>query len=410
MPTKDGEAMTAVDDGTRSVAGHGVHGAGGSLPGLLGHDIGRELLGGVAGAVEHGIAWTVSATMSWWVRVPSPDLAADPAVGTLQRLLLPVTIGVAILAVIAAAARMTLSRRPAPLAEVAIGIGIVAATSAVGVVLPSLLLRAGDAWSDWALDTSAGGQFGTRLTGLLSMSGAPSAVVVVLGIVAIVLAAIQAILMLFRQLALVVLAGVLPLAAAGTLTSATRPWFRHVTGWMLALIFYKPAAAAVYASAFTVIGTGRGPRTVLTGFAMLLLSLVALPALIKLFTWPAGAISSTGGNGLLSTILGGAVAVGAMRGASAGAGGGSAASQAQFLASQLGPAPSGSGAAHGPARESSPADQSAGGGARPGMPVGAVGSTMATGAAAQAATAAADISAATARHLADATRPDEERT
>jgi hypothetical protein len=293
---------------------------------------------------------------------------------------------------------------------VATGIGIVAATSAVGVVLPSLLLRAGDAWSDWALDTSAGGQFGTRLTELLSMSGAPSAVVVVLGVVAIVLAAIQAVLMLFRQLALVVLAGVLPLAAAGTLTSATRPWFRHVTGWMLALIFYKPAAAAVYASAFTVIGTGRGPRTVLTGFAMLLLSLIALPALIKLFTWPAGAVSSTGGNGLLSTILGGAVAVGAMRGASTSAGGGAAASQAQFLAGQLTPAPTGSGAADGPAGGSSPPDQPAGGGARPGVPVGAVSSTTAAGAATQAATAAADISTTAAQHLADATRPDEERT
>ncbi len=47
--------------------------------------------------------------------------------------------------------------------------------------------------------------------------------------------------MLFRQGALVVLAGALPLAAAGTLTPATRPWFKKVTGWMMALIFYKPA-------------------------------------------------------------------------------------------------------------------------------------------------------------------------
>ena len=56
--------------------------------------------------------------------------------------------------------------------------------------------------------------------------GASPAVVVVLGIVAIVISAIQAVLMLFRQGALVILAGVLPLAAAGTLTPATRPWFR----------------------------------------------------------------------------------------------------------------------------------------------------------------------------------------
>ena len=38
---------------------------------------------------------------------------------------------------------------------------------------------------------------------------------------------IQAVLMLFRQGALVILAGMLPLAAAGTLNPATRPWFRR---------------------------------------------------------------------------------------------------------------------------------------------------------------------------------------
>ena len=53
--------------------------------------------------------------------------------------------------------------------------------------------------------------------------------VVVLGIVAIIISAVQAVLMLFRQAALIILAGVLPLAAAGTLTPATRTWFRRVT-------------------------------------------------------------------------------------------------------------------------------------------------------------------------------------
>ena len=66
--------------------------------------------------------------------------------------------------------------------------------------------------------------------------------------------------MLFRQAALVVLAGVLPLAAAGTLAPATRAWFSRTTGWMLAFIFYKPAAAAVYATCFALLGSGNDPR------------------------------------------------------------------------------------------------------------------------------------------------------
>ncbi len=142
--------------------------------------------------------------------------------------------------------------------------------------------------------------------------------------------------MLFRQAALVVLAGVLPLAAAGTLAPATRAWFSRTTGWMLALIFYKPAAAAVYATCFALIGSGNDPRTTLMGFAMLLLSLLALPALMKFFTWTTGTVEAPVGGGFLSTVVSGAIAVGAVRGSAGGAGGASAVDQARMVSAQLG--------------------------------------------------------------------------
>jgi hypothetical protein len=199
-------------------------------------------------------------------------------------------------------------------------------------------------------------------------------VVVVLGIVAIIISAIQAVLMLFRQGALIVLAGVLPLAAAGMLTPATRRWFPRVTGWMLALIFYKPAAAAVYATAFTMIGTGKDPRTVLMGFTMVFLSLLALPVLMRFFTWTTGHVAdASGGGGFLQTALQGAVAVGALRGMSGGAGGSGPVEQARMVSARLGPAGSG------PAGASS-----SGAGARPGTPP-AAGATAGSAAAAPAA-------------------------
>ena len=118
--------------------------------------------------------------------------------------------------------------------------------------------------------------------------------VLIFGLIAIVLSLVQAVLMLFRQAALIILAGVLPLAAAGSIAPMTRTWVRKVTAWMLALIFYKPAAAAVYATAFTMIGSGGSPRTVLMGFVMLLLSVLTLPALMKFFTWTTGTIAGSG--------------------------------------------------------------------------------------------------------------------
>jgi hypothetical protein len=315
---------------------------------VAGSAVADGAVSGIASAIQSGIAWVVSGTVDWWIQVPSPDLAAEPVIGALQRWLLPVTVAVAVLAMITAAAKMALTRKANPLFDVGSGLAIVAATSAVGVLLPSMLLKAGDAWSSWVLAESTGGQFGSRLETLLALPGAASGVVIVLGICAIVMAAIQAVLMLFRQAAVIILAGVLPLAAAGTLAPATRAWFRRVTGWMLALIFYKPAAAAVYATAFTMIGTGKDPRTTLMGFAMVLISLLALPALMKLFTWTTGAVeTAASGGGFLGTMVTGAVAIGALRGSAGGAGGSSSVDQARLMAGQLRPqgaaGPAGSG-------------------------------------------------------------------
>jgi hypothetical protein len=319
---------------------------------------GAGALNGIASAVQSGISWMVTQTITWWIQVPSPDLAAEPAVGRLQEWMLPLAAAVAVAGVIIAGGRMALTRKANPLIDVGSGLAVIAATSAVGVLLPSLLLRAGDAWSSWVLQAAADGQFAARLTSVLTLNGASPAVVVVLGIVAIIISAIQAVLMLFRQGALVVLAGVLPLAAAGMLTPATRRWFPRVTGWMLALICYKPAAAAVYATAFTMIGTGKDPRTVLMGFTMVFLSLLALPVLMRFFSWTTGHVAdASGGGGFLATALQGAVAIGALRGMSGGAGGSGPVEQARILSARLGPAGSG------PAGASS-----SGAGARPGTP------------------------------------------
>ena len=297
-----------------------------------------DALNGIASAVESGISWMVTQTVTWWVQVPSPDLASEPAVGQLQRWILPIAVAVAVFGMIIAGGRMALTRKANPLIDVGTGLVVIAATSAVGVLLPSLLVRAGDAWSSWVLQASTGGQFASRLTSMLTLSGASPAVIVVLGIVAIIITAIQAVLMLFREGALVILAGLLPLAAAGMLAPGTRTWFRRVTGWMLALIFYKPTAAAVYATAFSMIGAGKNASTILVGFAMVGLSLLALPVLMRLFSWTTGQVAdSAGGGGFLQTALSGAVAIGALRGSAGGSGGTGAVEQARLMSARLGP-------------------------------------------------------------------------
>jgi hypothetical protein len=314
----------------------------GKVAGTVAGSAASSALNGIASAIQSGVAWIVTNSIDWWVQIPSPDLAAQPAVGRLQQWILPLAVAVAVLGLIIAGGKMALTRKANPLIDAGGGLVIIAATSAIGVLLPTLLLRAGDAWSAWVLNTSTGGQFASRLTNLLTLGGAAPAVVIVLGIVAIIISAIQAVLMLFRQAALIILAGTLPLAAAGTLTAATRAWFKRVTGWMLALIFYKPAAAAIYATAFILIGSGKGPRAILMGFAMVFVSLLALPVLMRLFTWTTGQVAdSAAGGGFLQTALSGAIAIGALRASSGGSGGSGATEQARLVSAQLGPADGG---------------------------------------------------------------------
>src|SRR6266568_923762 len=343
---------TLVEPACR-VVGHLIHAGAGSAAG--------GVLDALAQAIAAGVRWVVVNTATWWLQIPSPDLASEPAIARIQQWLLPITAAVAAGGVIAAGARMTLTRRANPLIDVTGGLLTLAAATTLGVTITTLLLKAGDAWSAWVLQQSTGGHFMLRLELLMGLGGnAASAVVVIFGIMAILLSLVQAILMLFRQAALVILAGVIPLAAAGSIAPMTRAWVRKVTAWMLALICYKPAAAAVYAAAFTMAGSGRGARTTLMGFVLLVLSVLTLPALMKFFTWTTGAIGAPSGGGqLLGAATIGALAVGALRPG----GGGSAQDQAHYIGSALGP-PGGGGTAGGPG--ATPPDGSGPSAPRPG--------------------------------------------
>src|SRR5260370_6100783 len=49
------------------------------------------VLGGIALAVMAGVKWIVADTATWWVQIPSPDLAAEPAVPRIPQWPLPLT-------------------------------------------------------------------------------------------------------------------------------------------------------------------------------------------------------------------------------------------------------------------------------------------------------------------------------
>jgi hypothetical protein len=318
----------------------------------VGQAAGGDFLGTIASAVKSGLAWEFTNTATLWLKVPTPYLTGQAhEFARVHGWLLPITGAVAVGGAIAAGARMALTRKHGPLLDVTGGLAVIGLVAALGLVAPTVMMRLGDAWTDWILSVSTGGNFTQRLSTLLSIShgyGIPDIVTIFFGIAAIAANVIQGALLVFRQAAVVILAGVLPLAAAGAIAPATRGWIKKTCGWMLALICYKPAAACVYATAFTLIGSGTGWRSLLTGFVTMILSVVALPVLMRFFTWTTGAVASGGGGGGAGQLIGlaatGALALGGRMT--------SAARQAETINADSAPPAGGDGA--GPGRPGGP--------------------------------------------------------
>ncbi|WP_146076594.1 hypothetical protein [Rathayibacter sp. AY1A7] len=269
---------------------------------------------------------------------------SSSVVGWVQGQLQWYTGGLAILAILVAAARMVWTQRAVPLRELAGSVLTLIAVAGAGLVVIRLATQAGDAFSIWILnnstdcDVSQQGEsncFGTNIFAMISLtatSGIGLIGLFLLGMLAVFMTYVQIALMVFRGAMLVVLAGIFPLAASFTNTEIGRQWFKKAMAWTLAFILYKPAAAIVYAIAFRMTGTdlfksdGTGLFQIVTGLALMLIALVALPALMR-FLVPA--VSSVGGGGAAGLLLGAAalsaagdVATGAIRASSNGGGNG----------------------------------------------------------------------------------------
>ncbi|RJK95921.1 hypothetical protein [Vallicoccus soli] len=342
---------------TCAVADDLIGAAAGAAAGAAGDAAADTLGNSFADAMREGAAWVIRTTIGWWIDVPAVDLTETP-VDDIRGYLWWLALAVAAAGVAWQGLRMAISRKPDPLVDIGRGLVTLALWAGIGVAGPAAALRAGDAFSSWVLEEASRGQVADRLVRLAGLGGVDSAGAVILfGLVMMVAGIVQAVIMVFREGAVVILAGVVVLAAAGNFTAYGRPWLMKVLTWMVALIAYKPVAALVYATALTLAGEGEDPRTVVVGLTMMALSIVALPALMKFFTWAGGTASGIGG----AAALVGITAAGIQTAAAIKGGmvGGAAGAQAAQLRQDLGPAagpagstgagPSGAGGYSGPA-------------------------------------------------------------
>ena len=120
-----------------------------------GAQVAKDAAGAVAGgavsalanAIGGAVATIAKDTVPLWIKIPSPDLTTDPVPHLMQQWLWPFTITVALLGFIVTGIRMIMTRKAAPLADLGTGLLAMAAVTALGTLLPTMLLKAGDSFS-----------------------------------------------------------------------------------------------------------------------------------------------------------------------------------------------------------------------------------------------------------------------
>ena len=376
------------------IVGSGVQDAVGSVAG--------SAIEALAEAVEEAVAKAVTSLGTIWVKVGTPNLTTSnggstpsEAVGFIQGSLWWYMAAAAVLAVIVGGTRMAWEHKAEPGRELVKALLTLVVVAGAGLTAIALAVTAADAFSEWIINRSTEGtDFGQNMTLLLgvgAVTGIGALLVILMGLLAIFASIIQIGLMVVRGGMLVILAGILPISASATNTEMGRAWFKKCIAWLIAFILYKPAAAIIYATAFQLAGSdvfgggGEGDDLLkaITGLVLMVLALIALPALMR-FVMPMVSSMASGGGG--SAMAAGAMMTmptGAMRmpkssGAGAGAGGGSS--------SNGGSGPSGSsGIDGGRGPRGSSGASSPGGGSSNGGTSGGTGPSPAAGAATPAA-------------------------
>lgn len=353
-------------------------------------------IGEVASEATHNIIaeWAyniiqdVSATLlkvgTVWTGVGTPRLGgADSAVGFVHSTTHILVVALAVASLFVAGIHLALSRRGEAAMSVLQGLLALAVVSGASVGVGQLLVDASDAFSTWviglAVDGDAG-KFGSKILSVTSVTGSLGLTVLIVGgLGALVANLVQIGLMFIRSAMLILLVGIMPLAAGAYSTKWGRGWLWKIVAWFFAFLMFKPAASIIYAVAIRLVqgdswslSNGEDLTSFVMGVVMLILAVLSLPALVT-FMVPATEALSAGGGGAAGA--GAVLATGAMTvarvgaatasgGATAAAGAGAGAGGATGAASSAGAGgASGVGASGGARSIGAGSAGSAGGGA-----------------------------------------------
>jgi type IV secretion system protein TrbL len=341
----------------------------------------------VVGEFAKGVGDIVKTLATFWTDVPTEQLstAQGTPVGMLTAMLDWVMLAVGLLSILLVAAHMALTHRGDALADAGTGIVRFILVTSCQVPAVALLAGAGDEFSKWIINTAAGGDFDTRVGevfGTALASGPLGTAVVFIGCVLAIAASIaQVIAMVARNGVLIITAAASPVAAAAAIYKGNEDMWRKLWMWQLAFVLYKPVAATVYAAAFVTVGDGKSATDQLSGLALMIMSVLALPALLRLMMPVSARMSAGGGGGALAGAAVAASGIGSVvasrgGGGGGGTGGGSSAPQGPSGAAGVSTSAPAAAGASGAGAATGGATAAGAAGGPPGMAVGAAVQTL----------------------------------
>jgi hypothetical protein len=212
------------------------------------------------------------------------------------------------------AARMAVERRSTAGTTALKGVLRVIVVSGAATTIVTAAASVADDYSTYLYQ--AGAQDMLNKAGSCSWDdGIQSFLMLILAFLLLIGGIIHTVLMYIRLGVVILLLGTLPLAAAASMTDWGGGWWRKHIGWLIAWLLYKPAAGLVlYAGAQMLTSNADGSNGVnerIAGIGVMLLSAVALPALLKLVVPATAALGGASAYSGAMQSAGGALATGA---------------------------------------------------------------------------------------------------
>lgn len=248
--------------------------------------LGDFIFDAIARLVIHAVEAVMKAIGLLWVYIPSPNIAENTPALWIQGHLNFIMVFIASIAVVVGGIQMAVSQRGEPLRDILRSLVTLVVVTGSAAVFAGTLISAADGFSTWIVNSALEKDDHNYAKNLLDVMDEPLGgwlLVVFVGILMVITAIIQLALMIVRYGMLVLLVGVLPLTAAATNTEMGMMWFKRALAWLASFIIYKPVAAIIYATAFSLMGS-EGESDVLKvimGVTLMIAAVVALPAILR---------------------------------------------------------------------------------------------------------------------------------